>query len=655
MTRSRSQTGSWWTAAALSTGVLAGCSLAGWSSPEQCTSPGDCSAERVCERGTCVLRPDAGGGDGGADEHDAATGGACEVVPYPCDALVDCEARAAGAVACGECPAGFRGNGYDGCTPLLTDLTVSAGVLVPGFSPEVSEYTWITGMESVATSFTPSVSGGVTLRLDERAIQSGRATDSLALLPYEERVRELDLSARNELHRAVQLRTRRSWLWSDTLRASNRGESDMFGSAIAAAGSLLVVGAPFEASAEAAHPEVDDVPAAGAAYVFDLAGPIGEVAMLKEHFPRESYRFGSSVAATDDLIAVGAPGDSSNSRGLDGDWNDLSAGDSGAVWTFTKTATEWQVKSYVKSDNSDAYDGFGFALAMDEEWLIVGAPGEQSASSGDPADNSLEGAGAAYVFRRTGSSLAQVAYLKAGQPGLGAQFGYAVAVSQDYFAVGAPYESRAGRGVRDETGELTAPNSGAVYVFRHDGSQVVFDAYLKASNADDEDGFGWSVAFAESALLVGAPGESSASGSDETSNGAPSSGAAYVFTRAEGDWSQVAYLKSPRPREGDAFGRRLAACGERAVISAPYQASSASLLGELDDEVAPSSGALFVVVPDPWRTAATLKAPVTQEGSTLGSAVGCTAERVFGGARGDSGEGAGVSTLEAAGAVHIYR
>ena len=71
--------------------------------------------------------------------------------------------------------------------------------------------------------------------------------------------------------------------------------------------------------------------------------------------------------------------------------------------------------------------------------------------------------------------------------------------------------------------------------------------YIKASNTDADDEFGWSIAIDGDTLVVGAPSEgSNATGidGDQTDNSAHQSGAVYVFTRTNGVWSQQSYLKA---------------------------------------------------------------------------------------------------------------
>ena len=119
--------------------------------------------------------------------------------------------------------------------------------------------------------------------------------------------------------------------------------------------------------------------------------------------PMGIFNFGSSLAMSMDAMVVvgGAYGESSNATGLDGDQSDHSAMNSGAAYMFEHSAGTWPQTHYVKATNTDAFDAFaGYDVALDAtgRTLAVGAPYEQS--SGSPADNSLSGAGAVYVYSR---------------------------------------------------------------------------------------------------------------------------------------------------------------------------------------------------------------------------------------------------------------
>ena len=79
-------------------------------------------------------------------------------------------------------------------------------------------------------------------------------------------------------------------------------------------------------------------------------------------------------------------------------------------------------------------------------------------------------------------------------------------------------------------------NAGAVYVFQRTNGTWVQQAYIKASNTQATDEFGWGVSVFGDTLLVGSRQESnSATGVDgnQTAGGASASGAAYVFERVD--------------------------------------------------------------------------------------------------------------------------
>jgi trimeric autotransporter adhesin len=87
------------------------------------------------------------------------------------------------------------------------------------------------------------------------------------------------------------------------------------------------------------------------------------------------------------------------------------------------------------------------------------------AGSRDHADNSASESGAVYVFRRSGTQWQQEAYLEASHTDPSDQFGYGVALAGDTLAVGAPYEDSAATGVHGNHDDNSAAGSGAVYIF----------------------------------------------------------------------------------------------------------------------------------------------------------------------------------------------
>jgi hypothetical protein len=270
--------------------------------------------------------------------------------------------------------------------------------------------------------------------------------------------------------------------------------------------------------------------------------------------------FGSVLAlsASGDTLAVGAPYDGGRGN------------DSGAVYVFTRTEGTWARQAYFAASNTQAEDFFGdsVALSASGDTLAVGAVGEDGGAAGvggDEHDNSATGSGAVYVFKRTGRSWAQQAYVKASNTEAGDFFGDSVALSAsgDTPAVGASYESSSAVGVDGDQHDNGAQSSGAVYVFERSHGSWAQQAYVKASNTGASDRFGHSVALSSSGhtLAVGAIGEaSSATGvnGDETDDSAPKSGAVYVLRRTDGAWAQRAYVKASNTAERAEFGQGVA-------------------------------------------------------------------------------------------------
>ena len=160
--------------------------------------------------------------------------------------------------------------------------------------------------------------------------------------------------------------------------------------------------------------------------------------------------------------------------------------------------------------------------------------------------------------------LAQRAYLKASNTDALDQFGLSVAVSGDTVVVGAPQEASSATGVDGDQSDDSAFASGAAYVFVRSGTSWSQEAYLKASNTDAGDEFGWSVAVSGDTVVVGAWQEaSSATGvdGDQSDDSASLAGAAYVFVRSGTSWSQESYLKASNTGVLDQFAFSLAASG----------------------------------------------------------------------------------------------
>ncbi|MEW8000990.1 MAG: FG-GAP repeat protein [Candidatus Thiodiazotropha endolucinida] len=349
--------------------------------------------------------------------------------------------------------------------------------------------------------------------------------------------------------------------------------------------------------------------------------------------------FGITVALSDDgnTMAISATGDDSSATGVDGGQSGDSGYSSGAVFLFVREGTSWRQQAYIKSSNSDREDGFGGSLALSSngDVLAVGALGEDSAATGvngDQADNSADNYGAVYLFERSAGSWTQQTHIKASNTGAGDSFGR-VALSDDgnTLAVAAHLEDSAARGIHVSQANNSGASSGAVYLFVRTDQNWIQQVYIKASNTDELDFFGSSIALSADGdtLAVAAPGEDSlATGinGDQTDNSGDASGAVYLFSRNAGCWEQQAYIKSSNTDSTDGFGSDVAMSndGNRLAVGALGEASSATGVdGDQTDNGAPWSGAVYIFDRDgsDWQQQAYIKASNTDERDEFGGTI----------------------------------
>jgi hypothetical protein len=369
---------------------------------------------------------------------------------------------------------------------------------------------------------------------------------------------------------------------------------------------------------------VDD---AGADYPITIDPIAEQQAYLKASNAGAEDNFGFSCSVQGTTVVIGAPVEGSEATGIGGDETSDNAGTSGAVYVLSVVAGVWTQEEYIKASNTDVDDRFGWAVCLDGDTLVVGAPTEDGGATGvngNDANNGAKDAGAAYVFVRNAGVWSQQAYLKASNTDAFDSFGTSVAIVGDTIAVGAPFEDSAGLGVRPAQGNNGLGfDSGAAYVFTRNGGVWSQQAYLKASNTGGGDQFGTALAMSGETLVVGAPFEDG-DGSMRANNAAADAGAAYAFVRNGGAWSQEAYLKSSAADAGDEFGAAVALQDDSLVVGAPGEdGSGTGVGGNRADNGTSNSGAayLFSRSGGAWTQDIYIKASNTGVDDRFGSAV----------------------------------
>ncbi len=378
------------------------------------------------------------------------------------------------------------------------------------------------------------------------------------------------------------------WTLKYNLKSNGAVDDDGFGTSVAFDGETIVVGAPFDDGKDG---DGNDVTEAGAAYVFTkpAAGWAGgtntvdltETAKLTASDGVggvDGDEFGNSVAVDGEIVVVGAYG-----HGVT----------KGAAYVFAKPGAGWadgNETATLTASSAAQGDYFGSSVAIDGDIILVGASGDDSSR------------GSAFVFTKpttdanSDSSIdwndwgslnpagkaALTATLTASDGADNDEFGYSVAVDGDTIVVGAPGNQNTVDGSEVKTG--------AVYVFTKpttdangdgsidwndwgsldaDGKANLTDK-LTASDAAENDEFGYSVAIDGDTIVVGAPYHDY-DDTDDDANDVSNSGAAYVFTKPSDGWAdgnETATLTASNGAAGDYFGNSVAIDGDTIVVGA---------------------------------------------------------------------------------------
>lgn len=493
------------------------------------------------------------------------------------------------------------------------------------------------------------------------------------------------------------------------LKPSNPGAHDHFGcggafdghagwgAAVSGDGNTLVVGAPHEGSTARGVNGVqasDDAHGAGAAYVYIRSGG-GWVqqAYLKPSNTRASAEFGHAVAISGDgnTLVVSAFWESSNARGVNGNQDDESIPQAGAAYVFTRRGNQWTQQAYLKASNTgepgtaDTFgdgDQFGVSLAISDDGgtIAIGAHSEDSSGVNDNQhDNSMQLAGAVYVFTRTTASWAQTAFIKPANPGGGDMFGYSVSLSADgrTLAVGAFDEDSSAR-VPNGPADDRRNGAGAVYVFVRPAAAPGLwyqQGFLHAQNNEGGDSFGVAVSLSDdgNTLLVGmldedcrATGVNPAAACDDDRAADISTGAAYVFVRSGAAWTQQAFFKPTNTGANDWFGSRLVLSGDGTVaaVPAPLEDGPGRGTGGSQEDGAAESGAVYLFVRrgTAWTQDAYIKSSNSDAYDQFGGSIGIsrdgrtllvTALGEDSSARGVNGNQAD-NSLEESGAAYVF-
>ena len=483
-------------------------------------------------------------------------------------------------------------------------------------------------------------------------------------------------------------------------RANFPNVSEFYGGKVLLQGDTLIVAVSNDGSSATGinGNEADNsAPQSGAVYVYVRQdGQWVQQAYIKasnanggDVFGNPGDLFGNDIDFSGNTLVVGAPEERSGARGVNGNQNDNTIINAGAAYVFVRNNGFWSQQAYLKASNSPQVVPnfntffFGAGVAIDGDTIAIGAPAEDSLSSGINGSQSYvvaetfrenKNTGAVYVFTRSGNNWSQQSYIKAsnptsarviGNPGTGSfvdgdNFGGILDLSGD------TAESSEATGIGGDQNNEESPLSGAVYVFQRNGSAWSQQAYIKASNTGQNDIFGSALAIEGDRLAVGAPNENSnATGlnGDQENNTIGRAGAVYLFERNGSNWQQTDYMKSSNPGFGDQFGFSLSFDGDRLLVGANGEASGATgMNGDQADNSKAGAGAayLFERVNGQWQQTAYIKASNPDPGDTFGDSVALDGDLMAIGASRANGVAGGLyadqadNSILSSGAVYVF-
>lgn len=303
-----------------------------------------------------------------------------------------------------------------------------------------------------------------------------------------------------------------AWVEEQKLLAGDGTASDAFGVSVGIDGDVCVVGASGDS---------DVVSVGGATYVFRFTnGTWTQEAKLVAPGVDPGDTTGSKVAVSGDTVIT-----CSDNKQVG--FHD----DAGAVFVYRFGGSSWGLEQTLTASDAGGDDYFGWSAAIRDDALIVGAIGHDGDVEFDR--------GAAYVFRRSGSSWNEEQRLTPSDGAGEDQFGYDVALDGDLAVVGS---NRHG----------IVPDAGAVYVYRRNGGAWAEQQKLTGHDSAAYDRLGTRVDVDAGHVVAHAPLDD-----DAGSN----SGAVFVFREVNSTWVEQTKFIGSNTNTADSFGEGLALSG----------------------------------------------------------------------------------------------
>ena len=384
------------------------------------------------------------------------------------------------------------------------------------------------------------------------------------------------------------------WVEQTRIIPKDLKSNDEFGSVIALRGDTLVVGMPRYSEDSKSH---------GTVFVYTRRDDQWiRQPNVNANDTEENDRFGNAVDFDGKNLIVGAY--SCNAP----------KGDSGAAYIFARQGNGWVQRAKLVANDGDAFDWFGYSVAINDNLAVVGAIREDG--KGINSDS-----GAAYVFRKSGESWIQEAKVIGRRTREKHNFGHTVKTNGEIFAVGVPKGGSAG--------------NGAVYFFYFQDN--IWRQNGVALTVRSGNSFGHSISLENQTIIVGSPQDDNDEWEKQVERGA--TGAAYIFREREGQWIRTAKLLPHDAMEGDGLGYAVAINGNTVVVGSISHSAGGALSG---------AAYIYATQGGKWIKQAKLIDTVSSSENEFGYSVAITDQTAVVGSRQDDRRG--INT----GSVYVY-
>ncbi len=211
----------------------------------------------------------------------------------------------------------------------------------------------------------------------------------------------------------------------------------------------------------------------------------------------------------------------------------------GAMFVFELSGEIWEQTSVVFPNDTNNGMFFGYDVATNGTIIIA------SALLGD---GDTEKSGAVYAFSKMGDTWVQDQKIVAGSSQANDRFGCSIAINnENTIVVGAYHHS------------VQADKSGAAFVYENEGGSWNLKKTLLPSVFHSNDMFGYSLAMYRNEIAIGA---FHAHGEEENS------GLVFIFDKLDENWEEVQYIAALGGKRNDFFGISVGITKDKLIVGA---------------------------------------------------------------------------------------